>query len=76
MVIRTVREVIEALGGLAAVARLTGVETGTVSAWQARLGYFPARTYVAMTAALAERGCSAPLALWKMVEPMVGERAS
>lgn len=67
VILESVREVIEALGGLAAVAKLTGVDPGTASAWQTRLGYFPPKTFLVMTRALAERDLSAPASLWKMV---------
>ena len=74
MVIRaTVRDVVDALGGVSEVARITGARPSTISAWQARLGHFPPKTYVVMTAALAARGSCAPQALWKMIEPVSGE---
>lgn len=68
MSLGTVREVVDALGGLKAVADLTGVDPGTVSAWQTRIGSFPARTYLVLTAALEERGKTAPAGLWRMAE--------
>jgi hypothetical protein len=67
VILESVREVIDALGGLAAVAKLTGVDPGTASAWQTRLGYFPPKTFLVVRKALAKRGLSAPASLWKMV---------
>ncbi len=64
--LKTVREVIEVLGGLQAVADLCGVNYRTVSGWQARFEAFPPKFYVVMTAALAGRGLSAMPALWGM----------
>jgi len=60
-------EVMEALGGVDAVARLTGVTYRAAHNWKAARK-FPARTHAALTAALAERGLSAPQSLWNQVE--------
>lgn len=65
----TTADVVETLGGIAEVAKLTGRKYNAVSNWKA-FGSFPADTYIAMTSALAERGCSAPHYLWRMVEPV------
>ena len=58
--------VIEALGGLSAVAALTGSGYKAVANWKS-FGAFPPRTYVIMTTALNERGLKAPASLWGMV---------
>jgi hypothetical protein len=64
----TVRDVVAALGGPSAVARLTGVQAKTVSAWQTRIAYLPPRTYAVLNEALAARHLRAPRSLWKMTE--------
>lgn len=64
----TTKQVIEALGGIAAVAALTGRTYNAACNWGG-FDTFPANTYVAMTAALSERGLTAPPSLWGMVEP-------
>ncbi len=64
----TVRDIVAALGGPAAVARMTGVQAKTVSAWQTRIEYLPPRTYTVLNEALALRNLRAPRSLWKMTE--------
>lgn len=64
----TTNEVIDALGGLAIVAEITGRKTGAAWNWQ-KFETFPADTFLAMTTALAERGHDAPPSLWRQVEP-------
>lgn len=64
----TVADVVDALGGNAAVARMTGRTPNAVTNWRARLN-FPPDTFVALTAALAEAGCVAPASLWRMMAP-------
>lgn len=68
MELDSVRAVIAALGGIRAVSEMTGRDYRTVSAWQARLHCFPPQFYVAMRAALAVQGNTAPHRLWQMVE--------
>lgn len=63
----SIDDVFAALGGVEAVARLTGSKRKAAGNWK-YLKAFPARTYVAMTAELTRRGQSAPPRLWKMVE--------
>ena len=59
-------QVIEALGGNAAVAALTGRWPGAVSNWRS-LEHFPANTYVIMRDALLALGHEAPPDwLWDM----------
>ena len=59
-------QVIEALGGNAAVAALTGRWPGAVSNWR-NLEHFPANTYVIMRDALLALGHEAPPDwLWDM----------
>ncbi len=57
-------QVIEFLGGLDAVAKLTGRNKDAAWNWF-RKPNFPADTYRIMTHALAQRGESAPHSLWR-----------
>lgn len=71
--LKTVEEVIEALGGLKTVGELNK-RTSANAAWNwVDRGAFPPNTYVVMKKALQEIGATAPDSLWNMVEP---ERAS
>lgn len=63
--LQTTAEVIQALGGYRAIAKITGRKDGAASNW-GRFETFPANTYVAIRTALAERGLSAPDRLWGM----------
>lgn len=63
----TTAEVIRALGGVTAVAAITGRKYSAAFNWQ-NFTKFPANTYVAMTAALQAKGLTAPDSLWGMVE--------
>jgi hypothetical protein len=67
------RDVITALGGLEAVSLLTGRKYGTVSAWQTRFNSFPPELYVIMTEALEKIGASAPMSLWRQIEPVTAD---
>lgn len=58
--------VIGALGGVAPVAAMTGREYNAAENWK-RFEHFPPDTYLVMTKALQERGCTAPASLWRMV---------
>jgi hypothetical protein len=59
-------EVIETLGGVGAVAALTGRWPSAVSNWH-RLSHFPANTYILMRDALEAMGFVAePVWLWDM----------
>ncbi|WP_375453753.1 hypothetical protein [uncultured Methylobacterium sp.] len=64
--LQTTGEVIDALGGTAAVARRMGRRMTVVSNWRTG-GNFPANTYLTFTAALADIGKEAPARLWGMV---------
>lgn len=61
----TTSEVIDALGGNRPVAELTSSTHKAVSNWRG-FPKFPSNTYLAMTAALAARGKTAPASLWGM----------
>jgi hypothetical protein len=70
----TTREVVAALGGTQAVANLTGRKYSAASNWvSGRDQQFPANTYVALNAALASVGKSAPASLWGMKIPAEAE---
>lgn len=62
--LRTAQDVIRKLGGFPAVCELTRAEPKAAWNW-ARVGMFPADTYVVMQRALKRRGASAPAWLWK-----------
>lgn len=65
--LKTVPEVIEALGGAPAVRDLTEANSWQqVDNWRGR-GRFPSRTYVVMTDALSALGFVADSGLWGMV---------
>jgi DNA-binding transcriptional regulator YdaS (Cro superfamily) len=66
--LETPRQVIEALGGRFAVARMMGLSGKTVSHWQTWMGYIPAKHYVVITNELAKRGLRASEEVWKMTE--------
>lgn len=71
----TTADVIRALGGVTAVAAITGRKYSAAFNWQ-NFTKFPANTYVAMTAALKAKGCTAPASLWGMVEAKEPEQVA
>lgn len=66
--LQTADDVIDALGGTASTARLTGRKSQHVSNWRAS-GRLPADTFLSLRAALEKRGYTAPPALWRMQQP-------
>lgn len=66
--LKTTLAVIETLGGMPEVGRLTGYPPKQVWNWKAS-GQFPAKTYLILTDALRSIGKTAPASLWGMVEP-------
>lgn len=64
--LETSSEIVDALGGNGPTGDITEADPKTVSAWRSA-NAFPPRTYLVMTAALAERGYAAPASLWKMI---------
>lgn len=66
MELTSTAEIIDVLGGVAAVAKLTDTTYKAAHNWKS-FDRFPPRTYVAITDALRERGLSAPASLWGMV---------
>jgi hypothetical protein len=63
--LETAIDVFEVLGGTSSVAKLTGAKYSAAANWK-QFGRFPPRTYVALQAALAGKGKSAPPTLWGM----------
>lgn len=66
--IETTTEIIDALGGNLAVARLTSSTAKAVSNWRGS-GKFPSNTFLIIKAELMRSGMSAPDHLWSMREP-------
>jgi hypothetical protein len=66
--LRTATDVIKALDGTTAVARLTNRKPQHVTNWRAT-GRLPAKTFLIISRALAERGMAAPPSLWGIEEP-------
>lgn len=64
----TTSAVIDALGGTAAVARLTGRPMQAVSNWRDR-GLFTAAAYEPISRALTEIGRAADPRVWKSIPP-------
>ena len=67
MELKSAREVVNVLGGAAAVARLAKVNIRSASRWQAKDGRFPAKTYPLLMAELEQLGHSAPASLWSII---------
>jgi len=65
--LETTTEVFAALGGINAVASLTGRKYSAAFNWKA-LGRFPSDTFVVLQEELRAARCSAPASLWGMVE--------
>ena len=66
----TTIEVIEALGGISAVAELTNREYNAAHNWKS-FQTFPPDTFLVMTTALERIGHRAPASLWRQVAPKV-----
>jgi hypothetical protein len=62
----TTSDVFDALG-IDAIMALTSGKYTAVQNWK-QSGHFPAKTYVALTSALAAIGAEAPDSLWQMIE--------
>lgn len=60
----TTSEVIDALGGTAEVARLTGRKLNAASNWH-QFQTFPPDTFLTMQEALSDIGIKAPAWLWR-----------
>ena len=66
--LQTADEVIDALGGTGATARLTGRKAQHVTNWRAA-GRLPADTFLILKTELKGRGKTAPPALWGIRQP-------
>ena len=67
MTLKSTKEVISALGGIEAVAKLTDSQYSAVGNWSA-FDQFPAKTYVILKKALIRKGHAAPDSLWHMIK--------
>lgn len=67
--LQTANDVIDALGGTAATARLTGRRGSHVSNWR-KSGRLPAQTFLVLKHELTSRDCSASPELWGIKEPV------
>lgn len=67
--------VVDALGGISAVATLTGRNYKAAAMWKS-LNKFPANTYLILTKALADKGESAPIELWGMAPALENDNPS
>lgn len=65
--LQSAAEVIDALGGTAAVATLIGTTYRAAANWKS-FDAFPPKTFLALTTALQAKGYAAPASLWGMVE--------
>ena len=77
VVLKTTRDVIEALGGVRAVADLCGVGYTAAHNWQQQ-GYFSRATYPLLIRRLAKLKppMTAPPSLWRMLEEFNERQAS
>lgn len=67
MQLTSTQAVIDALGGVKAVAELTGRDYDAAWNWK-KFPHFPPDTYLVLTGALESNGHTAPPSLWRMVE--------
>jgi hypothetical protein len=68
VVLQTVQDVIDVLGGVAAVGRLAGLKAQLITDHQARHNRLPSSTYLVLTKRLGDIGYTAPAKLWGIVE--------
>lgn len=75
--LETAADVVTTLGGIKAVAALTGRQYNAAANWPA-FGKFPPNTFLVLQKALEAAECSAPPALWGMPEgpPAPAEQAT
>jgi hypothetical protein len=64
VVLNTARDVVQALGGTSAAAKLANRSPQSITNAQ-RVNSLPAETFRVMTEALAEKGMTAPKELWR-----------
>ena len=65
--LQTAGDVIEALGGAAATARLTGKKSQHIWNWK-KANRFPPHTFLILSAELERLGCTAAPSLWGITE--------
>jgi hypothetical protein len=68
VVLQTVQDVIDVLGGAAAVGRLAGLKAQLITDHRARHNRLPSSTYLVLTKKLGDLGYTAPAKLWGVVE--------
>lgn len=73
-ILETAADVIDALGGSTAAARLAGggARVNNSTNWRAT-GRLPARTFLTFRSRLAELGATAPASLWGIDEPQLSD---
>jgi hypothetical protein len=71
----SVREIVDELGGVAAVCELTKSNLKAVYHWN-NSNQFPARLYDGMKRALKKRGCTAPARLWNQTQFVAKKKAA
>jgi hypothetical protein len=64
--LQSAAEVIDELGGIAAVAALIGTTYRAAANWKS-FNAFPPKTFIALTSALEAKGLCAPASLWGMI---------
>lgn len=64
--LRTTEEVVEKLGGIPAIAKLTSRKYNAAAHW-VKFKTFPANTFIVIQDALRKKNCTAPTSLWGMV---------
>lgn len=69
--LQTTTDVLDALGGSAAVAEMMGLANNAVSNWKKR-ETFPPKTHLVLMRELKARGLNAPDSLWGMLEGVNG----
>lgn len=67
MELNSTHSVIEKLGGISDVAKLTSRKYDAVWVWR-KTNRFPSNTFLIIKSALADQGYSAPAELWGMAE--------
>lgn len=73
-ILETTAQVIDAVGGPAEAAKITGRKYSAAWNWT-KAEAFPANTYLVLQSALEARGLHAPASLWRMDEPATGQEA-
>lgn len=69
--LRTVEDIIKALGGVQAVSRVTGANERSVVMWRTK-GFIPAKMYVLINDAVWKKDCVADRAAFGFADPTTG----